>query len=298
MKKFIVISVLTISIIALSISCDKASSDDGPVLRLATWNLEWFGALGRTPEDISRIAGIIKDQNLHLIALQEITCECTLKSLAEELNYEYFISTQRVPQKLALLWNPKEVQEVEFDNDAYNALVKVAEHGLGRPSRQPLVFNIKSGEFDFRLVVVHLKSVPEADYSVEVRNIQYDSINAWLKQALEGDAAEKDIIIAGDFNSFNHGISSERLRQAGLVEFTSTEYQEQEYSNIWYNRDARRSKSLIDHIAITPSLRQEEYSEILPIKDLDVELGEKYYENSISDHLPVIAVFKNDKDID
>lgn len=298
MKKTFTVAIIAALLVLTGLSCENVSSDDGPTLRIGTWNLEWFGALGRTPEDIVKIAGIIKDQHIDLLALQEITCECTLQALAEELGYNYYLSSQRIPQKLALLWNPKEVEEVEFDNDAYNALVKVADHGIGRPSRQPLVFNIKSGAFDFRMVVVHLKSIPEDKYSLEIRNIQYDTINSWLEDSLKGADAEKDIIIAGDFNSYNQGVSSERLRRARLVEFTANEYTEREYSNIWYGKGARRNLSLIDHIVVTPSLRKEEYQKLIPIKDLDVEMGTKYYENNISDHLPVVAEFRNDKDLD
>ena len=279
-------------------SCTSATNGEDGILKIATWNLEWFGALGRDDTDIDKIADIVTELQLDLISLQEITCECTLSTLAEKLNFNYYISSQRVPQKLAVLWNPATVETVNFNSESYNALRKVAAHGLGRESRQPLVFNVVSGKFDFTFVVVHLKSIPEDEYSLRVRNIQYDSINEWLKSKLENPEADKDIIIAGDFNAYNTGVSSERLLETGYVEFTTAGFGSKEYSSIWHDRDGNRNLSLIDHIAITSVLKHGEFREILPIRDWDTEMADGEYERRISDHLPLVAVFSNTTDDD
>jgi endonuclease/exonuclease/phosphatase family metal-dependent hydrolase len=271
-------------------------------IKVATWNLEWFGAYGRTKADIKMIASVIEEEKIDILCLQEITCECTLKILAEELEYDYFLSPQRVPQKLALLWNPTSIRTVRFEEGAFNSLVRVAKHGLGYDSRQPLVFSVKAGDFDFTLFNVHLKSNPENSKSVEIRNIQYDTINGWLQGELAREGSEKDIIIAGDFNSYNYGISSERLVNAGFVRFATTDLASDDYSSIYYtyNDDdtATRRTSLIDHIAITDDLRGGEFVEIQEIRDWDKELGEDEYELRVSDHLPVIAVFNTTADRD
>lgn len=287
-----------ILLILIAVNCGESTQASADQIRIGTWNLEWFGALGRTPEDITRIADIIREQDIDILALEEITCECTLQALAEELGYEYYLSSQRVPQKLALLWRSEAVDEINFDTDAYNALRRVADTGLDRESRQPLVFRVVAGNFDFTLVVVHLKAIPELERSVEIRNVQYDTINAWLAAELSSANAERDIIIAGDFNSYLTGISSARLLQGGHVVFATKDLPESEYSNIWHDRDGNRNLSLIDHIAITPTLKNEEFITVEPIPDLDAELGGDDYENHISDHLPVVAVFSTDRDRD
>lgn len=292
-------SILCIALlIAFAASCGETTTAATDQIRIGTWNLEWFGALSRTPEDIAKIADIIREQEIDILALEEITCECTLQALAEELGYEYFISTQRVPQKLALLWRSDAVDELTFDNDAYNAMRGVADTGLDRESRQPLVFRVVAGKFDFTLAVVHLKSIPELERSVNIRNVQYDAINAWLSAELNADDPERDIIIAGDFNSYNTGISSERLLQGGHVVFATAEMPDNEYSNIWYDREGNRNLSFIDHVAITPALKGGEFLMVEPIKDLDAEFGGDEYENHISDHLPLVAVFRTDRDLD
>ena len=155
-----------------------------------------------------------------------------------------------------------------------------------------------AGQFDFTLMVVHLKSIPEAERSVRIRNVQYDAINEWLEAELNRSDAETDIIIAGDFNSFNKGISSQRLLEAGHMKFITHSLPEGSYSNIWYNRDRKRSFSLIDHIALTPTLELEEFVELLPIGNWDKEMGGETFENSISDHLPLVAVFRTTEDQD
>lgn len=269
------------------------------VARIGTWNLEWFGALGRSDADITKLADIIRELNIDVLALQEITCPRALEKLKKELQrYDCFISPQRIPQKPALLWRTDRVEKVCFDEDAFEALRGVAVTGLDRESRQPLVFRMKIDEFDFTLMVVHLKSVPEAERSVRIRNVQYDSINVWLAKELGSPGADQDIIIAGDFNSFATGVSSERLVSAGHVKFTSANLAQDEYSNIWYDHEGNRNLSLVDHIVITAALEQGEFRLIEPIKDLDSELGADAYETRISDHLPVIAVFKTDRDLD
>ncbi len=294
--------------LAASISCTNENTADenansavenAETARIATWNLEWFGALNRGEDDIKRIAGIIRELDIDVLALEEITCPCTVEQLVAELDgYDYFVSPQRIPQKLALLWRKDRVDQIEFDEQAYDALRGVAVTGLDRELRQPLVFRIRINKFDFTLMVVHLKSIPEAERSVEIRNIQYDAINEWLSAELSAADAEEDIIIAGDFNSYYSGISSERLRDAGHVVFLTTALPEGEYSNIWHDYDGNRNLSLIDHLAVTPVLRDGEFERIEPIRDWDVELGADQYENGISDHLPLVAVFRSTTDND
>jgi len=290
--------ILVLVIVIMSMRPAPAPDDPPGELRLATWNLEWFGALGRSPDDIGEIAGIIHELKLDIVALQEITCPCTLERLAGELDFRWYISPQRIPQKLALMWAPDRVTDVFFDEKAYQALERVAFTGLSSESRQPLVFRLQSGAFDFTLLVVHLKSIPEAERSVEIRNVQYDAINQWLAGELARPGAERDIVIAGDFNSFRTGVSSQRLLAAGYVEFATDTLGADEYSNIWYNRDGHRNLSFIDHIALTPSLRQEEFREVLPIRDWDKTYPQDAYERRISDHLPLVAVFDTTRDLD
>ncbi|MBN2431707.1 MAG: endonuclease/exonuclease/phosphatase family protein [Acidobacteria bacterium] len=304
MKKILIllgiglILVLVIAIISRGPVPVPPPNDQPDELRLATWNLEWFGALGRSPDDIREIAAIIRELKLDIVALQEITCPCTLENLAEELDFQWYISPQRIPQKLALIWAPGKVKNVFFDENAYRSLEKVAFTGLSSESRQPLVFRLQSGAFDFSLIVVHLKAIPEAERSVEIRNVQYDAINRWLADELARPGAEEDIMIAGDFNAFRSGISSERLLAAGYVEFATDTLGDDEYSNIWYDRDGDRNLSFIDHIALTPSLRQEEFREILPIRDWDKNYPADAFERRISDHLPLVAIFDTTRDLD
>jgi endonuclease/exonuclease/phosphatase family metal-dependent hydrolase len=309
MKRSLIILSLAISALWVFVSCTppeesaaipaQPSGERPKTVRIATWNLEWFGALDRGKEDIARIAGIIKELDIDILALEEITCPCTLEQLAADLpGYDFFLSPQRIPQKLALLWRKDRVDRAEFDQAAYDALRRVADTGLDYEMRQPLVFRMKVGEFDFTLMVVHLKSGPEAERSLEIRNIQYDTINEWLRGELEAPEAERDIIIAGDFNSYNSGVSSERLLAAGYVIFATSALPEGDYSEIWYDRNGNRNLSLIDHIALSATLRDGEFESIEPIRDWDVEIGPEEYERGCSDHLPLVTVFKTNADLD
>jgi len=303
--KRLAVAIVVGLVIFFSISAltSSESTDYSPPskLKIGTWNLEWFGAYHRSEEDLQVIADIIDKEGIDILCLQEITCAHKLNELAELLDYEFFYSPQWTPQKLALLWNPRRVEVVRFEPAAFNALERVAKHGLGYDSRQPLVFSIKAGEFDFTLMNVHLKSGPESDRSVEIRNIQYDTINTWLAGELGREGSEKDIIIAGDFNSYTTGISSERLLQANHVSFVTDSLPANDYSSIYYTWDdgePTRRVSVIDQIAVTDTLRNGEFWKVRPITDWDTKIGQTKYEKFVSDHLPVVAVFHAEKDLD
>ena len=129
-------------------------------------------------------ADSIKNQEIDLLALQEITCECTLETLAERLNYQYYISQQRTPQKLAILYNPDKIDSVKFNEPAYNALERVAKHGLGRDSRQPIVFDVKARKFDFQFMVSYKSVVVTKSVLMKYQKSSIENGGVWRLRSL------------------------------------------------------------------------------------------------------------------
>lgn len=255
--------------------------DDG-LFRVGTWNLQEFPRSGST---ISLAAGIIDEQELDLVGIQEITDPEAFDELAASLGYEAIISFGSDGfTRVGFLYDPDvvRVSEIErlFGRDRFTQ------------PRSPIKAVVEvlddSGEvvFDFIFVVVHLKARGDPE-SRERRAAAIVQLDDWMREQLEGP--EQDIMVVGDYNDAlddapdtnvygpfldapaDYLFLTEELVEAGDFTFPFFE-------------------SFIDHILVTTDAL-DEYGADGQTEVVHYERELPNYFRDLSDHLPVISTF-------
>ncbi len=270
------------------VSCSEDSSSiEQDNLNIGTFNIQWLGdgiedIVHRENSDYERIAEVIEDCGADIMALQEIENQAALtKVLGFIPEYSGFVLGGEAGQNVGLIYKPGiEVSNIE---SLPQLIVKPGK------TRAGLDLNVKFGEFDFRMLVVHLKSTSRYDSTDEMRENsiiwrrqQVDFINYWV-DSLVSNSEEKDYIILGDFNDYpgklNNSTMDSLINNSGL-EILSSGLKSCKDKN-WNS---------IDHIIVTESaagrykpksVRMWNFRSAYPDEEAD----------KISDHCPVIAGF-------
>lgn len=255
-------------------------------LGIGTFNIAWLGdgindREQRNDDDYKRIAKIITEINADIIGLQEIENAMALEKLCQFLNdYKFIIKKSSGEQNVALLY--KESIEISGIEEYQPLDVKV-----GR-TRQGLVAHCKKGNFDWSMMIVHLKSTSRFDSTEEMkvesrnlRRLQSKVLSHWVDSMLTKD--EKDIIIVGDLNDF-----PARKKEPTLTTLL-------ENSNIEFLTKERRSCKdeklfSIDHIIVSQSAKKRF---IIGSDGTYNFFASETQENvrKISDHCPVFSRF-------
>ena len=263
--------------------------------RIGTYNIEWLerpgmrGGYERSEEDFYELARIIaSDYGFDLVGIAEVVDQESLNRLLTYLpGYDaVFIASGRESQHLALIYRTGRVEIINaYEEDAIR---------IGNPFLRPgLVVEARIGNFDFKLMMVHLKAL--FDSSSKAKRLQQaQEINSWLDQQFADPSGERDFIVLGDMNDFLGSPPLEEIRLEGRAErmhFLTEELEPGDYSTPEY-------ESTVDHIAVSadytyspPGGPEREYIsgsvDILPLVDI--------YPNYIlrlSDHQPVVAAFR------
>lgn len=281
---------------AASVEQTSSSSDSGKSIKIGTYNVEWLGcekAAGlkpRTDKDYEDIASIIKESGADAMGLEEVGSEDALKKLMKNLpGFDYIIGTTGTrdggkSQHVAIIYNADRIQCDKSSMEEIREVMVPDLAGEGR-LRAPVAVRMKAGDFDFTLVVCHLKARFDEE-SIKIRNAQTEVMNDWIAKRTAADG-DKDVIVVGDFNDFVDSIALGKFDNQ--LYFVTKEAKERGlYSTMRY-------KSIIDHIGVTsgPGGSNEEYIKgSVSIPDL-----RRYpnYVKRISDHKPVIASFKTEK---
>lgn len=156
--------------------------------------------------------------------------------------------------------------------------------------RPPVMASFKAGQFDFRVIGVHLKSQlpvsgggPQCDD--RIRADQAKRITASIAEP----GGEPDVIVLGDFNSSFVSPENDPFRSAGMK--TAMADLAPGSGTLSY---VGSPKGLIDHIVIKAGdasyVKHSGY--VFPLSAAD----RTWYLNSISDHVPVRAAFYTDQD--
>ena len=184
-------------------------------------------------------------------------------------------------------WNPRHVQKV---SDA--EFIEAAKVGPGDP-RMPVTMELKVGEFDFRIVAVHLKS---SKSHVATRSLQCEAIADFVAEKIAQTDSEKDVLVVGDYNMIprprgdrDDSDNFRKLNKHGQFNFISKEYM--------YLRGSHSQSggygNILDGFAISAG-RTEEYLDgslrIFPLQKT-MRLNLRDFSEDVADHLPLVARF-------
>ncbi|MBN2496549.1 MAG: endonuclease/exonuclease/phosphatase family protein [Deltaproteobacteria bacterium] len=252
---------------------------------IATWNIRNF------PSDQTsayRVAGLIDDMDLDVVAVQEIASTAAFDALMAALPGYYAVLSEHE-------YRPGEYQKTGFIYRAHEIHVRgekllFVENDYAFP-RPPL-----EAEFDVSLpggasvsfvaIVIHLKAYADEDAEAR-RRAACEALETYLSGLVAGG---QQVILLGDFNDQLDDPPGDNVFSAFTGEpseynfLTQTLSDQGEYSYIPY-------RSLIDHILITNGLEDDYSGGSTQAVDLEREPLGYDYEESISDHRPVVAVF-------
>lgn len=177
-------------------------------IRIASFNIADFGEpVPSENRDLKAIANILVGNQLDLIALEEIgtqpEAENELKTLIREMNrsasgsskyYKYYITPLSGDERFAVLYRSPVIKsgDTEWLEPFKNPGKPQAggKHFL----RIPPILDFKAGNFDFKLIIMHLTWG-----NLQRRSVEYQFINQYLRTPKTG---EQDWIFAGDMNRY------------------------------------------------------------------------------------------------
>ncbi|MBN2426453.1 MAG: hypothetical protein JXR46_06350 [Calditrichaceae bacterium] len=166
-------------------------------------------------------------------------------------------------------------------------------------------FKYKDSGFDFHAIIVHLKAAPGG---WNLRKQQWEVLSGILKEIPE-KYGDQDIILMGDFNNVSKLRVDEFMPVIDSLNFfwATSEIADSGFSNYWqpdYGVN-RIEGSLIDHIFISNSVREEYVPESIILGGMCSEGKLEYsddeipaYYELISDHCPVFGSFRAAADND
>ncbi|WP_010662584.1 endonuclease/exonuclease/phosphatase family protein [Marinilabilia salmonicolor] len=260
-----------------------ASFEQNDDLEIVTFNLENFPKSGNT---IMHTAELLEHLNADVVAVQEISNAGALNELANQMDgWEAVFTTSPTSygQSLGYLFKATEVELLEestqvwFEEDTYNF------------PRTPFVIKIKHRDsgMETMLVNLHLKAMGD-DTSVGRRR----TASTMLQEYIDTNHPDDFVIVLGDWNDelnedkaiddvfSNFSEASELYR---FVDETIADGGEQYWSYPSW-------PSHIDHILIT----DEWFSYFESAMTIRADQCFEDYEDYISDHRPVVAVFDVD----
>lgn len=280
---------LSSAIIILSVffsSCSVGIKNRDSVT-LGTFNIAWLGdgendREKRSETDYERIAEIIKDMNADVIGLQEIENEKALRKVMKYLeSYQCFVGNTARGQNVALLYkNDIEIKNIE------EYMPVAIQKGRNRPG---LIAHCKKGNFDWTMMVVHLKSTSRYDstdelrqQSRETRRLQAAIMTKWVDSVAQ--TQEKDIIIVGDFNDFPLRKKDPTL--TALLDNQNIDFLTKE-------RKSCKDEKLyaIDHIVVSKSAKKRFVTGSDGMVNFYAS-EKKEIAQKISDHCPVVSTFE------
>lgn len=277
---------IVLGITGTLIGCASGSIGGNSTVTVGTFNMEWLGdgyadKKPRTDADYLRIADIIIKINADVLAVQEIENNAALqKVLRYAPEYSGFVAETEAPQNVGVLYKKS---MVVTQKQVYQQLAVIP--GRLRPG---LLVECKKGNFDWLMMVVHLKSSSRADSTQELREqarairTQQCTMLSNFVDSVIAQGAEKDVMIVGDLNDFPG-----RIQNATLTPIL-------ENNNLFIPTAKMKSCSnpnwtTIDHIVLTKSAkpryiegseRMEDFKQFLDKADAE----------KVSDHCPVLLM--------
>lgn len=251
-------------------------------LEIASWNIEQFPKHSRTVEDVREI---ILDLDVDIFAIQEITNVDSFQALVNSLpEYEGRVGVNASNFSLwpGIIYKTSLVtvlgETYLFTNDSYTF------------PRAPYALRLKvqknNREFDFTLIILHLKASGDEESENRRRNA-IQALENYVTDKLTTPGEDPDFVLAGDWNDVLDDPPSDNVFQPFLQKpqyyvFLTAPFlgNPDEYTFI-----GGSFRSLIDHLMITTAIDTTYPSKTTQILKIDQDFGG--YLNEVSDHRPV-----------
>lgn len=280
-KIFLVFSLILI------VSCNSTQVEyDSSALKVGTFNLEWFGdgvddRNQRSDYDVKMIADLMIESGADIIGLQEIENAAAMDRLIKHMpGYKYIIGETGYVQNPAVIF--RDSINVKFVENYQPLAVKP------NRTRAGLVVEVKKGNFDFVMMVVHFKSTSRFDStqqlrqeSFELRRQQALVVKNWA-DSITTKTKERDVIIVGDFND-----NPKRDTKVLLPIIQSNEFM---FLSESLGSCKNPNWDCIDHIVINRSVFERLIPGTVYMYDVPAKY-EDYEVDKISDHCPVYTKF-------
>jgi len=260
-----------------------AGGSSGPAseLKLMTWNLETFPLTGQTS---SSVMSLLETLQPDVVAVEEIEDPAAFIAMVDQLpDYEAVLNDDPGGfLRVGLLYAPARVTVSEVET-----LFVGDWHAFPRPPLKARIETTVGGEpFDFVMLVLHLKAKLDSD-SQQRREAACEALDAWIRQQqMDGD--EQDFVLAGDFNDELTDPPKWNVFDAFLnapERYTFLTLPAEEAGGHTY----LPFTSFIDHILVTNDALTEYGDGSTNVLELDKTTAG--YEQTISDHRPVMSVF-------
>lgn len=254
---------------------------------VGTFNMEWLGDgqgdnKSRNDGDYLKIADVILKTEADVLGIQEVENDQALRKVLRYMEgYDGFVANGGSAQNVGVIFR----KGMTVENKGLYMPLAI------NPSRNRpgLVLACRKGDFDWLMMVVHLKSTSRYDStnalreeSRVVRAQQADVLRAWVDSTLRS-GKEADVLIVGDMNDF-----PARRQQPTLTALTDD-------SNVTFITSQLKSCKnqnwfVIDHVVASTSAmkryikgseRLENFRAFLDAADADI----------VSDHCPVMVRF-------
>lgn len=258
---------------------------------VAAWNI--YGLRTITDTRAKNIARGLADLDAEVVVLSEVRPDGIVATLIEEarklgVEYEHALKAQTADLNIAILHKKGvTVTDPEF----------IAGSNLGNADlRKAFTAKVRVGKFDFLIVGLHLKS-GRTSSSRNTRTRQCKIIAEWVEDNTAG--AEKDVLILGDFNMIRvrDQENFDTMNPADDLRFISSEIKEPDFTHIGSSGDPG---NFLDGFAITREHTGEYIETSAQVLQLHKTLGMKLssYRTNVTDHLPLVARFRVNKDDD
>ncbi len=253
-------------------------------LLLCSWNIKWFKDTGR---ELTKLAKIIA--KFDLCGIVELQSDLVLEDLVEVLKTETgevwsYIQSNRTGnstsyfEQFAFMWRDQKVRIASGHVGNVSDLPNTFRH-------EPYIATFRSGNFDFRFLLIHTRWTTAAERAKEVAQIANDFR---LFQTL---GRERDLILAGDFN---YPDDAEAMRP--LTELDDMLNVIPSNTKTTLKGSGEGFSSSYDHIYVHKEATKERTGKA---GAYDFVAGEGYTstqkaKKELSDHLPVWAQFRTD----
>jgi len=239
-----------------------------PNITIASFNIRKFSDNSRTDEELKQIAEVLSE--FDLIAVQEVLGDPIILNRTVEMlpGYDFIVSEEVgnvQKERYAFIFNDK-IDVVTKGKTYYDKFDNFL--------REPYYATFKSGEFDFKIITVHILYGDRAsDRTGEMKQI------ASVYKYYQEKDSENDLILTGDFN---------------------TQPTQDNFEYIWAIPDVTiaiqegkstlgKTGNLYDNIIFDSNT--DEYTRLSGIHYFDSGMDMDKAKEAISDHRPVYSVF-------
>jgi len=292
-------------------------------IQIGSFNMEWFPCkddgqmmrkyginLNHPPQgsatDIPAMFAMLKKLDIQLLGVVEIVDTHILQQAAKKYlgeSYKLIYAPSNSSQKVGFLYDsalldtigkPQIYMDVALSPDSWL-----------RPALR-VYFKYKKTGFDFNAVIVHLKAAPSG---WKKRYRQWNILERILKE-IPKQTNDEDLIMMGDFNNVSRLKFDEFKPFIERLHFywATSELAEQGYPSDFWQPDYSQKRiegSLIDQMFISQHALTDYVKNSMKVGGMCAQRKKvfegkdipEYYE-TISDHCPIFATFRADKDND